>query len=156
MENHCQLNLTDGKFDRKMEIRYKHKYRMILSKQEIRSDTINNGVTDMDSFNFFPFIMFRALLWGITGLDGLCEVDHYGQSKIESSRIFSLKLVTPHCCCKGIYFLFFFWNQSSVAIFSSLLSKHNRKMSEEKRTQYVQIFFFSVIQLQKILVLHFL
>lgn len=59
-----------------MEIRYKHKYKIILGKQEIRNDTINSGVTDMDYFNFFPFLVFRALLWGITDLDDLCEVDY--------------------------------------------------------------------------------
>lgn len=45
-----------------MEISYKHKYQIILIKYEIRSGTINSGMLDMDSFYFFPFVIFRVVL----------------------------------------------------------------------------------------------
>lgn len=44
-----------------MERSYKHKYQIIVIKYEIRSGTINNGMLDMDSFYFFPFVIFRAV-----------------------------------------------------------------------------------------------
>lgn len=80
------------KMDRKMEISYKLKYQIILSKHKIEGSAINKGMLDMDSFYFLPFLIVRILLWRISARGHLYEVGYWEKSVTESSGTFLLQV----------------------------------------------------------------